>query len=274
VEKNLNEVSNTVKTLGFEHKQKEIERWLSPPDPPENYNKARRQCHSDSGLWFLGRDDFVEWKTRRNSFLWLNGIPGCGKTILSSTIIKHLDMPSSHPLLCFYFDFKDAGKQTLGSMIRSLINQLYYKYVDTQKHLDFLFSSCSNKLCKPTCELLCEVLLQMIEQAKEVWIVLGSVDECCTRKGPPTEGLLLWIKNLLQLEQTNVHLLVTSRPEIKSEVDEWAHDDDIVPIRSDLIAGDISAYVQAKIGGVTKWESHPEVRHEIETQLMEKSHGM
>ena len=114
----------------------------------------------------------------------------------------------------------------------------------------------------------------MIEQAKEAWIVLDALDECCTRKGPPTEGLFLWIKNLLQLEQTNVHLLVTSRPEIKSEVGEWAHDDDIVPIRSDLIAGDICAYVQTKIGGVTKWESHPEVRHEIETRLMEKAHGM
>jgi hypothetical protein len=264
-----------VKNLGFEYTQEKIQSWLSPPEHSANYNKARQQRHPDSGLWFLGSDDFAKWKTRRNSFLWLNGIPGCGKTILSSTIIEHLDtMPSSHPLLYFYFDFKDTSKQELDSMIRSLINQLYYKCVDTQKHLDLLFSSCNNRLCKPTCESLCEVLLQMIEQAKEVWIVLDALDECYTRKGPPTKGLLLWIKNLLQLEQTNVHLLVTSRPEIKSEVSEWAYDDDIVPIQSDLIAGDIRAYIQTRIRGVKEWESHPEVQHEIETRLMEKAHGM
>ncbi len=264
-----------MKNLEFEHKREKIERWLSPPDPSANYNKALQQRHRDSGLWFLGRDDFAKWKTRRNSFLWLNGIPGCGKTILSSTIIEHLDaILSPQPLLYFYFDFKDTSKQTRDSMIRSLINQLYYKCIDTQKQLDLLFSSSNNRPYKPTCESLCQVLLQMMEQAKEVWIVLDALDECRTRKGPPTEGLLLWIRDLLELEQTNVHLLVTSRPEIKSEVSEWVQNDDIVPLQSDLIAGDIRAYVQTRIGGVKKWESQPEVRNEIETRLMEKAHGM
>jgi hypothetical protein len=43
--------------------------------------------------------------------LWLFGIPGCGKTIPSSAIVKNLDsILSSQPLLYSYFDFSDTGK--------------------------------------------------------------------------------------------------------------------------------------------------------------------
>jgi hypothetical protein len=119
----------------------------------------------------------------------------------------------------------------------------------------------------------------MIEQVKEVWIVLDALDECRTRVGSPTEGLLSWMKDLLKSEQRNVHLLVTSRPEhdIKSEVSELAHDNDIVPLQSDLIAHDIRAYVHTRVrrgNGLKRWRSQPEVQDEIETRLMEQADGM
>ena len=135
----------TVKHLGFEERQNKIDRWLSPPDPSTNHNKALQQRHEGSGLWFLQSHAFAKWRRQRNSFLWLNGIPGCGKTILSSAVIKELNntLPSE-PLLYFYFTFNDTGKQSLESMVRSLICQLYYKRRDTWSELDSLFSSCQS----------------------------------------------------------------------------------------------------------------------------------
>jgi hypothetical protein len=119
----------------------------------------------------------------------------------------------------------------------------------------------------------------MIEQAKEVWLVLDALDECSTRRGASTEGLLSWIKEVLNSEQRNVHLLVTSRPEqdIKVGIMEFAHNDDIVPIQSSLITDDISAYVRTRVredNGLKRWRSQPEVQNEIETRLMEKADGM
>jgi len=229
----VQDASNAVKHLGFEQRREKIDRWLLPTDPSKNYNKALEQRHKGSGLWFLESGAFTEWKTRRNSFLWLHGIPGCGKTILSSAIIKNLDsILSSQPLLYFYFDFTDTGKQTFESMIRALISQLYYKHIETSQPLDTLFSSCEDGRRQPTCRLLCEAFLHMIEQVKEVWLVLDALDECYTRKGPPTEGLLSWIREVLNSEQRNVHLLMISRPEqdIESEIMEFTYIDDVVPI--------------------------------------------
>jgi hypothetical protein len=36
----------------------------------------------------------------------------------------------------------------------------------------------------------------MINQAQEIYIVLDALDECRTRKGPLSEGLLAWIQSL------------------------------------------------------------------------------
>ena len=223
---------------------------------------------------------FAKWKTRRNSFLWLYGIPGCGKTILSSTIIEDLERTLPRKtLLYFYFDFNDEGKQTLEGMVRSLMSQLYSKFGDTSEKLDSLFSSCEDGRQQPPRESLCKAFLHMIEHVKEVWIILDALDECCTRKGPPIEGLLSWTREVLNSEQRSVHLLMTSRPEqdIESGIMEFAYNDDIVHIQSSLISDDILTYIRTRVRedtGLKRWRSHPEVQNEIETRLMEKADGM
>ncbi|KLJ06283.1 hypothetical protein EMPG_09287 [Blastomyces silverae] len=269
-------LSCTVRDLGNKHKQGQIERWLSPPDPSTNYNKALNQRHEVSGRWFLEGEVFKRWDSQRNSFLWLYGIPGCGKTILSSSIVRHLeDVPSSRAVLYFYFDFNDTGKQTLESMVRSLIVQLYTKQGDHRKPLDSLFSSCQDVFTTPTCKALCECLVDMMRQAREVWIVLDALDECPTRK---TQGLLSWMRNILNSDQVNAHLLATSRAEqdIESEISEWPEYKDRVSIH-ECITGDICAYVHSRVRldkGLDRWRSRPDVQDIIETRLTEKADGM
>lgn len=276
VQKDVGEISDAVQNLSFEQRREKIECWLSPQDPSTNYNNALRQRHGGSGLWFLQSDIFTKWKVRRNSFLWLNGVPGSGKTVLSSAIIN--DLLPSRALLYFYFDFNDTDKQTFESMVRSLVIQLSCKFEDAWKQLDFLYSSCEDGRRQPTRDSLCKMLLNMMEQVKEVWIVLDALDECCTRKGSPTEGLLAWIRDLHRSEQRNVHLLVTSRPEqdIQSGLSEF-HDDNIVPIQGDLIANDIRAYIHTRVRqdeGLKRWRARPDVQDEIETRLTEKADRM
>jgi len=272
---------DTVTNLAADHRRGKMESWLSPPDPSENYNKALKQRHKHSGLWFLQSETFTKWNKRRNSFLWLYGIPGCGKTILSSAIIKTLDcmLLPSQPLLYFYFDFNDSRKQELDSMVRSLIIQLYSKLGNTSKELDSLITSHGNGCRQPSLESLCGAFLQMIDQVEEVWIVLDALDECITRRGSPTEGVVSWIREVLNSEQRNVHLLVTSRPEqdIESGIIDFTHRDEIVPIQSSLISEDIRAYIHTRVredNRLKRWRSQPEVQNEIETRLMEKADGM
>jgi hypothetical protein len=268
-----------VKDLALEQRQAELYRWLSPPEPSKNYNKALGLRQEGTGAWLLQSDAFAEWKSQRNSFLWLYGIPGCGKTILSSTVFEHLKDLCIQPLLYFYFDFTDAEKQTLSGVVRSLMSQLYNTCKSAQEPLDALFSSCKRSNMQPSCESLCKTLQQMVEQAKDVWIVLDALDECVERKGGPTEGLFLWIRDLVKSTKCNVHCLVTSRPEhdIRAELSDLAGEEKAIPIQSDLVNNDILAYIHVKVmegEGLQRWRGHPDVQEEIKEELARKANGM
>ncbi|KAF3226538.1 hypothetical protein TWF106_000279 [Orbilia oligospora] len=145
IENNVYEMQADVKLIQNKMRNTDIDRWLAAPNVSTNYNKALQQRHEGSGDWLIESKQFIEWKTSamRNSFLWLHGIPGCGKTILSYTIIQALGgysgkaeaEPACQPLIYFYFDFIDVGKQTLENILRFLILQLYHKYDGALAHL-------------------------------------------------------------------------------------------------------------------------------------------
>lgn len=65
-----------------ENKKNEIIRWLSPTDPTTNQAAARKKHEDQTGKWFTKGEEYSKWKENSNSFLWLHGIAGCGKTIL------------------------------------------------------------------------------------------------------------------------------------------------------------------------------------------------
>lgn len=272
-----------MKNLLYEQRLDELHRWLSPPDPSLNYNAALQKRHAGTGSWLLQSEVFETWNSQSSSLLWLYGIPGCGKTILSSTVIEHLgNFLQNKPLLYFYFDFNDIKKQTLGGVVRSLINQLYQKCTNAQEPLNVLYSSLkkdSLKQGEPSCRSLCEVLKKMIERTKELWIVLDAIDECTERKGDSMEGVLMWIRDLVTVRQGNVHCLVTSRPEqdIQSELNELTSEKSRIPIQGKLVRDDISAYIHTKVREgreLKRWRGHEDIQEEIAKRLSEKADSM
>lgn len=77
----------------------------------------------------------------------------------------------------------------------------------------------------------------------------------------------------------NCHILVTSRPEqdIESAVKHHIHEQDIIPIQSDLIEEDIRNYVHVRVRKderLNRWHSRPDIQTEIETTLLKKANGM
>ncbi|KAF3934310.1 Ankyrin-1 [Dactylella cylindrospora] len=279
VEENVNQIhskvqntSDDIKSMKSEQRQAEIMRWLSPPNASVNYHKAFQQRHEGSGSWFLGGDTFSEWKNQPK-FLWLHGIAGCGKTVLSSAIVNSLS--SCQPLLYFYFDFNDVEKQTFEKMIRTLISQLSDQCPNTSSRLEVLFDESNKK--QPSSQSLRETLMGMIGQVKELWLVLDALDEC---RREERRELLSWMKETLQgSERWNVHLIVTSRRErdLETGIMEFAGPDSFIPIQSDLIADDIKAYIRWRVRhgeGLKRWRSYPKVQNMIETTLGDNANGM
>lgn len=254
-----------------------IGNWLSPPDPSTNLNKARDQHHQGTGQWLLVGDQYAKWKTDRNSFLWLNGIPGCGKTILSSSIVADLEQStaSADRLIYFYFDFNDISKQSLEKAVRSLVSQLYHKRKDVRTEVDALYRSCNEGSRQPNTSKLYELFQGMLQQVGEVWLILDALDECHLRDDSFANGLLPWIKRVRGFG-LNIHMLVTSRPEhdIRVAIEACSCDDEIIPLQSSLVEADIESYIKTKTTQMKRWQNRPDVQLEIENALVQKANGM
>ena len=252
--------------------------WLDGPDPSANYNRALKDRNPKTGSWFIESSAFADWKARRGSLIWLHGIPGCGKTILSSTILQDvLDQyhaKSKSAVLFFYFDFNDAEKQRHEKMIRSLICQLFMYEYSAISALQTLCSSCLNGGRQPTLEMLLETLRQMMTFLEDTYIILDALDECAER-----EELLTDLESIVAWKDANLHVLVTSRKEndIERALVPLVGERSTISIQNALVNADICTYVHDRLQtdrNLQRWQKYPKVQLEIEATLVRKADGM
>ncbi|KAI1821809.1 hypothetical protein F4861DRAFT_532688 [Xylaria intraflava] len=284
VREGLEQVKTGVDDIKAHVRIDHIAKWLSPPNPSTNVHGALNSRHPGSGKWLLDHPAYLSWKSKKDtSILWLYGIPGCGKTVLTSTIIEDLTKPgTSQNVLYFYFDFNDTSKQNFDMMLRSLISQLYghYKNADVRGSLDALYSSCDDGQKQPRLESLCATFRDMVQRSgTEIWVAIDALDECTIRQEYPNKGLLPWIQDVGAFP--NIHLLITSRPEqdIEAAIRKSTCDSvTFMHIQSSLVKSDIDAYVRSRVRSHgqlrDRWNTRPDIQARIEDTLIEKADGM
>lgn len=259
-------------------RREKIHRWLSAPDPSSNQNQAYRKRQGTTGSWFLNSNHYADWKTTSDSLLWLHGIPGCGKTILSSAIVEdvlcYCDTRPTLAVTYFYFDFNDDAKQRHQEMLRSLLWQLSFQSTDAFEGLHSLFDSCGGGAGQPTHEALLMNLKKVMQGFEETFVVLDALDECKERF-----ELLQDIRTITAWELRKLHIIATSRRQndIEESLSPLCKDQDRICIQSAVVNNDIRAYVQERLltdPRLKRWQNHPTVREEIEITLMEKADGM
>ncbi|SCO84738.1 uncharacterized protein FRV6_08865 [Fusarium oxysporum] len=236
-----NETRHAVMSMASDHRFAKIERWLSPPDYSTNANMARKRRHPGTGTWLLNSPVFQEWKLGSRQHLWLYGLAGCGKTILSTTILDHLLRIDTYTTLAFFFDFNDPKKQKLEDLLRSLAVQLYYTGNDAARRLDSLFTSHDGGRRQPDTNALSACVDAMIQIAGKVFIIIDALDECIAR-----EELLQWLKHLASRK---AQLIVTGRPEVEfqSAIPRSFGKRNCVQLDKNVVNGDIRSYVEATL---------------------------
>ncbi|KAJ6041251.1 Pfs NACHT and Ankyrin domain protein, partial [Penicillium canescens] len=237
-----NTITDSIKS---DFRADKIHSWLSPPDPSTNANHARKLRHEGTGTWLLESPVFQAWNSGSRRHLWLRGLAGCGKTVLSATVLDYLAKGDDQVILSFFFHFNDTKKQTVDSMLRSFAFQLYQGRVESTVHLNSLFQAHQDGRDQPTTKALWEVICKILTGQKKTSIVIDALDESTTRS-----ELFLWVKDVVSRpEFGHVQLLCTGRPE-----SEFLHD--IPPLIGEhscleldkkAVNADICSYIIARL---------------------------
>ena len=59
-------------------------------DPFDNYQAALEHRKPRTGGWLTDSDIFRRWSQHEHGIFWLRGLPGCGKTVLTSTVVEYV----------------------------------------------------------------------------------------------------------------------------------------------------------------------------------------
>ncbi|KAG5817971.1 hypothetical protein H9Q74_010306 [Fusarium xylarioides] len=240
IEATGHETNHAVISMASDHRFAKIERWLSLPDYSTNANLARERCHPGTGTWLLNSPAFQEWKLRTCQHLWLYGLAGCGKTILSTTILDHLQT-DTYTALTFFFDFSDPRKQKLEDLLRSLAAQLYHTGNKAARRLDSLFTSHDDGRRQLDTNALSACVDTMIQITGKVFILIDALDECTTRG-----ELLHWIDSMAS---SNAQLIVTGRPEadFQREITDLFNELNCILLNKKAINANIRSYVESTL---------------------------
>ena len=118
----------------------------------------------------------------------------------------------------FYFDFRDTEKQNLHNLLPSLITQLSARSDICCDVLSRVYKTHDDGAHTPSSSTLIETLKEMLALPGQgpTYIILDALDECPITSGIPSarKQVLDLLKDLVGAQLSNLHICVTSRPEI------------------------------------------------------------
>ena len=266
------EVRSLVQAMKATQISSTIRDWLKAPDVTVNHNAACAKHHPGTGTWLVKGPLFRSWLTGDNSFLWLNGFAGCGKSVLCSTAIqysfRHRSTDGTMGVAFFYFTFSDDSKQDESAMLRALLLQLAGQLTDGHTLLEQLRKTYESG--PPLPATLIQYLSQLIQKFRQVYILIDALDESPRYK--QRDRVLSALETMRRWNFANLHLLVTSRdePDIRRSLRPAENED--ITLHNPGIDGDIRDFISGHL--TTELPEWHKYHDRIQTKLAERAHGV
>lgn len=264
--------------------------WLGAFNPSAYHNMVRKDRTEGTGAWLFQSSEFERWReSTEMTILWMHGIPGCGKTVLTSSVIDHIwesttarDDESS--VAYYYFQFGHQDISIVHSMLRSLISQLSFGKAVAPAALDECalrhFSTEPNGVnastiyvegvSQPTTNDLVSVLRGILAELDDVYLVIDGFDECMDQ-----DDLLHLVDDMLKWNSRNLHVFVTGRYHHELDTILEARKSLIIEMDDHNVDSDIQLFIQQQLAShpkLRKWP--PRLRAEIHESLTKGSKGM
>jgi Cdc6-like AAA superfamily ATPase len=198
----------------------EILNWLTPIDYSSQQSDYIRKRQPETGQWLLDLLKYQTWLKTDKQTLFCPGIPGAGKTILTSIVVDDLNTRFQNDLsigiVYLYCNFRRQHEQRAEDLLASLLKQLAQGQFPLPENVKDLYNLHKNKQTRPSFGDFSRALQSVTSMYSRVFIVVDALDECQASNGCRTR-LLSEIFNLQA--KCEVNFFTTSRfiPEIKDK---------------------------------------------------------
>ncbi|KAI1110175.1 hypothetical protein F5Y14DRAFT_371523 [Nemania sp. NC0429] len=221
----------------YSRQHQKILDWLAATDYSDQQSDFIGRRQAGTGQWLLASDEYQRWVKTEKEALFCPGIPGAGKTIISSIVVDDLlDRQRADESIgvCYvFFNFRRNDEQRFSQLVASLLRQLVQTQSTLSESVKLLHGRHERTGTRPSADELLQALYSVVSEYGRVFMVIDALDECQT--ADDCRGK--FISQLLKIvSEREVNVLATSRPigEIVSRfegavtVNIRARDDDIV----------------------------------------------
>ena len=272
--------------------RKEALQWLSTVEWEEPHHKSCEDILKGTGQWLLEHPAFLDWlNSSVSTIFWLNGIPGSGKSKLTSIVIESMleqqaqEAGQRPPVAYFYCSKKSNDPRTADP--KEILCALLHQLAGSDVHLplrgnlgqDFQKrKKLASRRGLPILPLKTqEIVKRIVAIAEEdpIVLILDALDEVDeVGRG----GLFDALEQILQEAQNVVKIFTSSRNDgdIVERFEQYAN----VRINSLLIEKDMQHFIQAEVNKAIKSKSilrgrvSPSLHDAITQTLTEKAQGM
>lgn len=246
--------------------------WLSLIDyaPQQSDFIARRQ--KGTGQWLLESDEFQEWLIKSKQTLFCPGIPGAGKTIITSIVVDHLHSKFQNDanvgIAYIYCNFRRQQEQKPEYLLASLLKQLVQEKHSMPEILKNLYKRHKDHRTRPSIEEVSKVLHSVVTDYSKTFIIIDALDEC-----PVIDGSRMKLLSEILYLQTKigVSLFATSRsvPEIMKNFEGC--------VWREILASDkdVQRYIEGHTLQLPSFvRRSPDLQEEIKTEITKAVKGM
>ena len=127
VSSNVQQIATHLQFQSSQAKRQQVLDWLTQHNPDVAHQRAVKEHCRDTCSWILKENTFQQWlHPSDHSALWISGLVGYGKTVMTSFVIQYLLdalAQSRMSLAYYYFDANDTNSLSLRTFIASIVRQ-------------------------------------------------------------------------------------------------------------------------------------------------------
>lgn len=204
-------------TRKLQQEHEAILNWLTPIEYASQQSDFISRRQEGTGQWLLNSAEFHSWVKTNKQTLFCPGIPGAGKTILTSIVVEELTTrfhdDKSIGIAYLYCNFQRHDDQKVGDLLTSLLKQLARGRSSLPETVQSLYDSHKDKQTRPSLIEISRALHSVANTCTRVFIVIDALDECQATGGHRAN----FLSEIFNLQATcRVNIFATSRyiPEI------------------------------------------------------------
>jgi len=240
-------IDDQVKMDGLE-RLSHVLNLISPNDYASQQRDYLSKKTEGTGCWLLQSEEYLRWVRGTGGTLFCHGMPGSGKTIMSSIVIddlyKRIGSSRCVYLAYVYCNFRLKHEQSSGSVISSLLRQLVQQTRGVPDYIDNLYAK--DKIL-PTLSQITSTLELCTKGFSKGYIIIDALDEFSTS----FHAIKKLVGQLNEIQRkTGLNLMVTTRQIYQAE--DLFHTD-CIKLEVRASDSDVGKYVQSRLSDLPRY---------------------